>query len=301
MITVSVLMACHNRKAQTLACLTSLFAQQLSEISLHVWLLDDASSDGTADSIRQQFPAVHLLQGSGQMFWTKGMRYCWQQALQTPSDFYLWLNDDVILTVDAIQRLVDCYQQLAKSQPSKTESSKPHAQIGTVVGTLQDPTSQRWSYGGRRSPNPWFPLSISGVVPPDPSEALPCDYANGNLCLIPASAVATVGILSEQFTHKMGDFDYSFRLRQAGFQQYIAPGCFGSCAVHPVAGSIKDATIPLKVRLMWMDKPANRPALGEWLLFIRWYGGPFWPLLYAKAIVGRWFPRLWLLLNQRRV
>lgn len=287
MITLSVLMACYNRKTQTMACLSSLFAQQLPDISLQVWLLDDASTDGTADAVSQQFPQVRVLKGSGNMYWTKGMRYCWEQALNEPADFYLWLNDDVILQNDAVARLVLCYQQ------------EYLAGVGAVIGTLQDKMTSNWSYGGRKISNSLFPLSIGRVIAPE-KHVQECDYVNGNFCLIPAAAVAKIGIFSHQFTHKMGDFDYSVRLKRAGFRLLIAPGCYGVCALHPVKGSLKDPSIPLSVRVTLMADQSKCPAIDEWLIFIRQYGGPFWPFLYLKAIVGRMFPKLWLLLNQFR-
>jgi GT2 family glycosyltransferase len=286
MRSIAVLLTCHNRKAKTLSCLTSLFAQQLTGIRLDVLLVDDASSDGTADAVQALFPQVQLIAGTGQLFWNGGMRLCWQQALSLTPDFYLWLNDDVILAPDALDRLVHCYDQQQAS-----------GAVGAVVGTVRDPQSQRPSYGGRRALRRWLPLSISPVLSPQ-QQPLSCDYVNGNLCLIPAEAVRQTGILSARFTHSMGDFDYSIRLRRAGLSLWIAPGFFGDCALNPRAGSIKDTTVPLAVRVGWMAKPTKCPPLAEWLYFIRQYGGPLWPILYAKAIVGRRLPRLWLLVNQ---
>lgn len=288
MRTIAVLLTCHNRKGKTLSCLASLFAQQLTDINLNVWLVDDGSSDGTAQAVAEHFPAVQLIAGSGQLFWNGGMRLCWQQALCQPAGFYLWLNDDVTLLPDALTRLVLCYdRQLSLGA------------VGAVVGTVQDPHNQRPSYGGRRAFWRWLPLSIGPVLTPQ-SQAMSCDYVNGNLCLIPAAAVQQVGILSEHFTHSMGDFDYSIRLRRAGLKLWIAPGLFGDCALNPLSGSVKDASVPLAVRVGWMAKPTKCPPLPEWLYFIRQHGGPFWPLLYAKAVIGRRFPRLWLLLNQHK-
>lgn len=286
---IAVLLTCHNRKAKTLSCLTSLFAQQFTDLSLDVWLVDDGCTDGTAEAVRAQFPAVQLISGSGHLFWNGGMRLSWQKALETKPEFFLWLNDDVTLLQDAVGRLVACAdQQQCAGTP-----------VGAVVGTMQDPQSQRLSYGGRRAAYPWLPLAIGAVVAPQ-QQALSCDYVNGNLCLVPAAAVEKIGILSERFTHSMGDFDYSIRLRRAGLHLWIAPGLFGACALNPVKGSIKDPAIPLSVRVGWMHKPTKCPPLAEWLYFIRVHGGPFWPLLYFKAVMGRLFPRLWLLLNQHK-
>lgn len=272
---IAVLLTCHNRKAKTLSCLTSLFAQQVNALELEVWLVDDGCTDGTADAVRSMFPAVQLISGSGQLFWNGGMRLCWQQAMSTQPDFYLWLNDDVTLLPDAVMRLVDCYDE-------QKNTGKP---VGAVVGTMQDPQTLSLSYGGRRARYFWLPLAIGAVVAPQ-QRALNCDYVNGNLCLVPASAVEQIGILSDRFTHSMGDFDYSIRLREAGLQLWIAPGLFGSCALNPIMGSIRDASIPLSVRVTWMHKPTKCPPINEWLYFIRTHGGPLWPFLYIKAIAA---------------
>ena len=286
---ISVLLTCHNRKAKTMSCLASLFAQQLTDLYLEVWLVVDGCTDGTEDDVRTCFPEVKLIPGSGHLFWNGGMRLCWQHAMSTNADFYLWLNDDVTLLPDAVARLVHCYDQQQSAE----------SPVGAVVGTMQDPQTQRLSYGGRRARYPLLPLAIGAVVTPQP-QAIRCDYVNGNLCLVPAAAVQQIGILSDRFTHSMGDFDYSIRLRQAGLQLWIASGLFGACALNPVKGSIKDATIPLSVRVGWMSKPTKCPPLNEWLYFIHAHGGPLWPLLYLKAVVGRLLPRLWLLVNQNK-
>ncbi len=296
---IAVLLTCHNRKAKTLSCLQSLFAQQCQNVSLTVWLVDDGSQDGTAAAVQQHFPAVQLLEGNGRLFWNGGMRKCWLAAMVSPADFYLWLNDDVTLLPDAVQRLVDCYDRHHPGQTGAAPEQVGHFCVGAVVGTMQDPQQHIFSYGGRRAASRWLPLNIGPVVTPGDTAQL-CDYVNGNLCLIPAQAAQTIGILSDRFTHSMGDFDYSIRLRRAGFALLIAPGLFGACALNPLKGSIKDVSVPMAERVRWMTLPTKCPPLPEWLYFIRQYGGLFWPLLYIKAVVGRWFPRLWLWFNQRK-
>lgn len=285
--TISVLLTCHNRKDKTIACLSSLFTQTLSEIDLKVWIVDDGSQDGTADAIRLQFPQVTVISGTGKLYWTGGMRLCWLHALEKPADFYLWLNDDVMLHGNALMRLLACYDSLDKCAPK----------VGAVIGSMQDPSTKQPTYGGRLAKSRILPMSTSNILIPR-DEAISCDYVNGNFCLIPQVAVDAIGIFSEKFSHKMGDFDYSFRLSRAGFKMYVAPGFYGDCSAHPVTGSIKDPQIPLNIRQKMLANPAIYPPLTEWLYFLRKYGGPFWPLLCLKAIVGRLMPTLWLIFNQ---
>ena len=58
----------------TLACLRSLKAQRAPGVILDLFVLDDASSDGTSEQIAEQFPEATLLHGNGQLYWNGGMR-----------------------------------------------------------------------------------------------------------------------------------------------------------------------------------------------------------------------------------
>ena len=58
----------------TLACLRSLGAQQVPGVALDVFVLDDASSDGTSEAVAEQFPEVTVLHGDGELYWNGGMR-----------------------------------------------------------------------------------------------------------------------------------------------------------------------------------------------------------------------------------
>ncbi|RYE16254.1 MAG: glycosyltransferase, partial [Sphingobacteriaceae bacterium] len=80
---IAVLLTTYNRKQKTVTCLEHVFNQQLPVgVEISVYQTDDASSDGTAEAVRQQFPQVILLNGTGQLFWAGGMRYTWSEALK---------------------------------------------------------------------------------------------------------------------------------------------------------------------------------------------------------------------------
>jgi GT2 family glycosyltransferase len=90
---IAVLLTCFNRKKKTLKCLSSLFAIS----NFDVYLVDDASTDGTSEEIQVQYPSVNIIKGNGNLFWNRGMYLAWSYALNDNYDYYLWLNDDVVL------------------------------------------------------------------------------------------------------------------------------------------------------------------------------------------------------------
>src|SRR5574343_1009849 len=99
---VAVLMTCFNRCDQTLLALEALAGAVGKAAQLIVVLVDDGSTDGTADRVRRNYPDVHVVTGSGNLFWNGGMRLAWQSALPFEPSFFLWLNDDTVLRAGAI-------------------------------------------------------------------------------------------------------------------------------------------------------------------------------------------------------
>src|SRR5450759_4701317 len=106
---LAVLMACHNRVANTRDCLMALKNQQPSGVTVDVFLVDDGSTDGTAQAVRKVYPDATIIQGDGNLYWCGGMRLAFAQAIQKSYDFYLWLNDDTHLEEDAFLRIFQTY------------------------------------------------------------------------------------------------------------------------------------------------------------------------------------------------
>ena len=53
---VAALIAAHNRRDLTLACLRSLDAQRVPGVTVDAFVLDDGSSDGTSEAVAKRFP-----------------------------------------------------------------------------------------------------------------------------------------------------------------------------------------------------------------------------------------------------
>ena len=67
---IAAIITCHNRKEKTLVCLKSLF--QIIQ-NIDVFLTDDGSTDGTSEAVKKIYPQVNIIQGDGNLFWSRGM------------------------------------------------------------------------------------------------------------------------------------------------------------------------------------------------------------------------------------
>src|SRR5215469_2793644 len=65
---IAGLVACYNRVALTLRCLTSLFETfEHQDATLEIFLVDDGSPDKTGEIVKQRFPQVHVITGTGSL------------------------------------------------------------------------------------------------------------------------------------------------------------------------------------------------------------------------------------------
>lgn len=219
---LAVLMTCHNRKTKTLDCLNHLFNQKINhDLFIDVYLVDDGSTDGTSEAVRQTYPEVHLLQGTGHLFWNQGMRLAFATAMENDYDFYLWLNDDTNLYPTALEVLFQTYYQQCSSDNSNDR---------IIVGSVCDPKTGEHSYGGYVRKSLWHPVRLKQVLVDGSIQE--CHTMNGNCVLIPRLIAQDVGNLAAEFNHMFGDIDYGFRAKKKGHRIWAAPDYIGTCPPH---------------------------------------------------------------------
>ncbi len=271
---VAVLMTCHNRQEKTLLSLEAFYQQDLPlGVEVQVYLMDDGSTDGTAEAVRTIYPQVKLLQGNGSLFWNGGMRLAFAEALKSDYDYYLWLNDDTLLYPKALVTLLATSCRLADQGYVRA----------IVTGSTCNPETGAHTYGGVLRSSWWRPLRFQGVEPGE--EAKHCDTMNGNCVLIPKEAVRVVGNLDPAFSHYVGDYDYGLRARQQGCTVWVAPGYTGTCLPNPSCGRMTHSDLTLRKRWQKIGQPkglavkdATLQPLEEWRVFAYRHGGPFWPI-----------------------
>jgi len=270
-------MTCHNRVEHTLACLASIYGQDVwGEHAVDIVLVDDASSDGTAAKVAARFPDVEILHGDGNLFWAGGMRKAFAAALQSNADHYVWINDDTILDSNAMGMLL--------KSAAEVVASREKAVI--VVGPTRDPDTGTTSYSGWRR-KAGLNRGAFEKVPPSGS-LVACNTFNANCVLISSVAAERVGNLDPAFTHSMGDFDYGLRAERAGCALTVAPQHVGCCRLNMGIGSWTDPKLPLAERWKRLRGPKGLPPR-EWLVFTRRHHGSLWFLYWLNPYLKFWF------------
>lgn len=263
---IAVLLTCFNRKLKTLECLARLEGAKRASREYGIYLVDDASTDGTKAAVSERYPDVKIIDGDGSLFWNGGMRVAFEAAMKGNYDFLLWLNDDTLLYSEAIESLIKIHDQVC------------HLGKGAIiVGSTQDETSGMLTYGGVIRRRKWMATSFTLVLPS--SKPVECETMNGNCVLIPSGIARDIGSLDPAFIHAMGDQDYGLRARAAGYQIWVMPGFAGTCSRNPVEGSFSNTRLPLRVRWEKMLSPKGLP-ITPWRIFTQRHAGPAWPVFW---------------------
>lgn len=267
---IAVLITCFNRRETTLRCLRALREQSLpAGYSLRVVLTDDGSSDGTGDAVRREFPEATVLRGDGHQYWVGGTLIAWDAA--RPADFYLWLNDDVVLRPGAIQSLIEVHE--AAGDPS-----------AIAVGATCDPDRGKTCTGGMHRTS-WYDVRVM-----EPTDAVQmCDSINGNIVLVPRAAEERIGVLDSAYTHFFADGDYGLRARRHGVPVLLAPGHLGECKLNPLANSSFDPNLSASQRWKKMLGPKGYRPPRQWWAFVRAHAPRpkvlFWAMPYVLFAV----------------
>lgn len=267
---IAALLTCHNRRDKTTACLRSLRHQAgLAElgVSLHVFMVDDGCTDGTAEAALEIWPEAKIISGDGNLYWCGGMRKAWASAATTNPDYYLLVNDDTILFPQAVHEL------LAICPTPDTTI------IG--VGAICAPGTANWVYGGAQSDHPF----VNGADTPRA-----CRTMNANCTLVPRTVFKTIGLFYHAYRHAMGDLDYGLQAGRHGITIYETTSFVGECDPNPDAGSWRDKTMPRMTRWRKLSSIKGLPPK-EWLHYCHRNCGAlwlrYWLSPYLRVLMGR--------------
>lgn len=209
---IAVLMTCYNRAETTHRSLKSLYDAAVCVADIDVFLVDDASPDGTGARVKAYFPSVNVIQGTGILYWAKGMRLAWETARKTDFsyDFYLWLNDDLMLKADSIKGLLADWGACGDAR-------------GVIVGACSaDESEETSSYAATDERD-------RQIFPDGKKPQLAKGWFNGNCVLVPRATYETVGMISGDYTHARADYDYAERLKSAGIPFFASSRFVGVC------------------------------------------------------------------------
>lgn len=281
---IAVLLTCHNRKDKTISSLKSLFqaVQEYKEnLEIKVYLTDDASTDGTKESVSEKYPQVQILSGTGNLFWANGMINSWNQAVSDYDyDGYLLLNDDTNVFSSIFKEISD----------SNKECLSLYNTEGVYVGTTIDDSTKKITYGGSLFTNK-FLYTYKRLIPNGKTQK--CHLGNANIMYVSKNAYSKVGGLSKGYAHGVADYDYTLKCIKKNIPVLIMPNINGYCDYDHSDLYHNFDKKSLKERIAYLKSPLGIDFKSR-LLYMRKFFPLRFPLFYIVGYLKVFFPKFYV-------
>lgn len=271
----AVIIVSWNVRDLLIDCLRSVFqAFNREQIQGAVWVVDNASTDGSVELLQALFPNVHLILNEENVGFSAANNQGIRAAAKFAPQTYFLLNPDTVLHGGALSTLLKALQSLP---------------IAGMVGPRLIYGNGRFQHSAFRFPGlmqllfDLFPMPArlyesrwNGRYPqpqfrPD-HDPFPVDFTLGAAMLIRADVVEATEGFDETFHMYCEEIDWCWRIRQAGWEIYAVPAAE---IVHFGGESSKQIPAQSIINL-WRSRrllygriqPAWRLALAQWLVKI---------------------------------
>ncbi len=191
-------------------------------IQYELYVVDNASSDGSVELVRKKFPEVKLIANCE----NKGFAAANNQAIkQAQGEYILLINPDTIVQEDTFSVILNFI--------------KKHPECGMVSCKVLNPDGSLQLNCRRSFPTPWVAFTkiagLSKLFPNsrlfgrynltylDPDDVYEVEAISGSFMFFRAQVVKDIGYLDESFFMYGEDLDWCFRIHESGWKIYYLP------------------------------------------------------------------------------
>ncbi len=212
---ISIVVVNLNTRELLLGCLASIF-ETIKGISFEVWVVDNNSLDGTAEAIKESYPAINLIENTMNL----GFAAANNQAFRQMNGRYaLLLNTDTVLTNGAVKELYDFMEAnpeagMAGGQLLNQDGSRQNsiANFPTLLTLFCNEALLRILMPKR------FPSKRRDYTYP-----LRVDSCIGACLVVRRKAMDDIGFLDEQYFFFLEETDWAYRMKFGGWAVYFVP------------------------------------------------------------------------------
>lgn len=278
MLDLAIIIVTWNVRELVLQALHSLFADlEASGLLAQVFVVDNASTDGTSAAVAAQFPQVKLIVSQQNLGFAASNNIALREigfgngvANSLPRAIYL-LNPDTITYPCATQRLFDALM-------SNSKVGLVGARLSYADGSFQH---SAFAFPGLRQlwaeffpiPGRLYESRFNGRYPREfyeRVEPFSVDFCLGATMMLKREVIEQVGIFDEQFFMYCEEIDWAWRIRHAGWDIQCVPRAHVAHLGGQSAGQVRPRSLVdlwrSRLRLFHKHYPAWKMAIARWMI-----------------------------------
>jgi GT2 family glycosyltransferase len=212
---LSIIIVNWNTKKLLLDCLASVY-ETIVRIPMEVWLVDNASTDGSVEAVRAFYPDVKIIQNTRNLGFASANNRAFERIC---GRYAVLLNTDTVLKIGAVEAIYDFMENnpdagMACGQLLNPDGSKQNsiANFPGLPSLLLNETLLRYLVPGR------FPSKRREYK--DPIEV---DSCIGACLMVRKKTIDQVGFLDEDYFFFFEETDWARRIKQSGWKIYFVP------------------------------------------------------------------------------
>jgi GT2 family glycosyltransferase len=252
--TVAVIVLTWNQRELTIACLDSLAALDYPAECLRIIVVDNGSTDGTVQAIRERFPRVVILENNENLGFAEGNNVGIRHALQGDAEYIMLLNNDTVVAPSMIKELL----LVAEADP----------RVGIVGPKMLyfDQPDVIWCAGNQLDWRRGESIRLQAEQPDERLEEFPkeVDFITGCAICLRRQVIEQIGLLDSRFFIYYEETDWCIRARAAGWRVVYVPCARLWHKVSAAMGVTSPATDYYMNRNVLLFLAKNQRGLPRW-------------------------------------
>jgi GT2 family glycosyltransferase len=224
---VSIIIVNWNGWQDTLACVAS--CRALTWPNFRVLVIDNGSTDGSENFLRQNLADVEIIQSGGNLGFAGGNNVGIHKALEQGADYVWLLNNDTIADKQALTSLVEAMER--------------DSQIGIAGSKIYyyDDPRKIWYAGGmwRKGRLSWRQRGANQIDKGQFDEFCEVGSVSGCSMLVRSTTMDTIGLMNESFFLYWEDTEWCARASWGGYKVIFVPA---SHVWHNVSTSTRQSS-----------------------------------------------------------
>lgn len=281
-VKIAVIIPTYNRKKYLLLMLESLLKQEVnSTVKILIIVVVDGSKDGTFEVLKENYPQINLINGEGNLYYTRSINAGFIEARKFNPEYYLTLNDDIILPQDYINKIYNDINLMGNNCLMGSIAftlSKPHQILFSGV-SLHNLTFGKYHR---------YHKFLERVEPDDLHGVYESSEVTGRGMLIPAVILNDLKSFDNKLLQYGSDTEFCIRARKNGYKVFISWNAkiFGNEKLTGEGSKFKDLKDVNPWNVLFNKYSANSIYTAAYLLKKH---NPFflWPVSFSVLFISK--------------